>query len=219
MITTQFEQLETLSQGAEAKVSKIKFLNKTCILKQRFQKTYRLAQLDKQLTHKRITQEVRVIKRCFLNGIPVPSILHVSLDGYSIIMTELEGITLKHTIYQSTDYDRLVKLMKSVGTTLAKMHLINVIHGDLTTSNIMVLNKDDQVALIDFGLSQVSNLNEDMAVDLYVLERAFLSTHPNSQKLFNEILLAYAAHDPSLAENIKKLDEVRMRGRKRSMIG
>jgi len=34
--------------------------------------------------------------------------------------------------------------------------------------------------MIDFGLSYSSTLPEDMAVDLYVLERAFLSTHPNS---------------------------------------
>jgi TP53 regulating kinase-like protein len=35
--------------------------------------------------------------------------------------------------------------------------------------------------MIDFGLSSNSQMVEDRAVDLYVLERAFISTHPNSQ--------------------------------------
>lgn len=39
-----------------------------------------------------------------------------------------------------------------------------------------------QVA-IDFGLGYTKPLAEDKAVDLYVLERAFVSTHPNSQPL------------------------------------
>ena len=40
--------------------------------------------------------------------------------------------------------------------------------------------------VIDFGLSYISTLAEDKAVDLYVLERAFLSTHPSSEKLVNK---------------------------------
>ena len=39
-----------------------------------------------------------------------------------------------------------------------------------------------QIALIDFGLSYVKNSAEDKAVDLYVLERAFVSTHPALEK-------------------------------------
>ena len=45
--------------------------------------------------------------------------------------------------------------------------------------------------MIDFGLSYVSTLAEDKAVDLYVLERAFASTHPDSEPLFTSVLTAY----------------------------
>lgn len=45
--------------------------------------------------------------------------------------------------------------------------------------------------LIDFGLSNNSSLAEDKAVDLYVLERAFQSTHPSSENLFSTILHSY----------------------------
>jgi TP53 regulating kinase-like protein len=45
--------------------------------------------------------------------------------------------------------------------------------------------------LIDFGLSFQSSLVEDKAVDLYVLERAFASTHPASEPLFALVVDAY----------------------------
>lgn len=37
--------------------------------------------------------------------------------------------------------------------------------------------------LIDFGLSNAKATAEDKAVDLYVLERAFASTHPKSEAM------------------------------------
>lgn len=46
--------------------------------------------------------------------------------------------------------------------------------------------------LIDFGLAYTSTLVEDKAVDLYVLERAFSSTHPDAEPLFASVLAAYA---------------------------
>lgn len=72
------------------------------------------------------------------------------------------------------------------------MHDIDVVHGDLTTSNIMVrgdeINGYSEVILIDFGLGQMQSVIEDKAVDLYVLERAFISTHPGSEYLVTKIL-------------------------------
>ena len=75
------------------------------------------------------------------------------------------------------------------------------------------------LTLIDFGLSFVSGLAEDKAVDLYVLERAFLSTHPNTEQLFQALLDSYSSSSKNSATVIAKLDEVRMRGRKRTMVG
>lgn len=120
-----------------------------------------------------------------------------------------------------------------VGQQLAQMHSTDVVHGDLTTSNMMVRprsprqtthgdnisNGSDsttaltkalsdlrsslatqnalpstEVVLIDFGLSSNSTTAEDKAVDLYVLERAFLSTHPDSKHLFDKVLQSYGEH-------------------------
>ncbi len=73
--------------------------------------------------------------------------------------------------------------------------------------------------MIDFGLSYKSSTVEDKAVDLYVLERAFLSTHPASEALFALILQSYETSSPKAREVLRRLETVRQRGRKRSMLG
>ncbi|KAI8325929.1 TKL family protein kinase [Martensiomyces pterosporus] len=109
--------------------------------------------------------------------------------------------------------------METVGRILLKMHSANIVHGDLTTSN-MIVDKAGEIVLIDFGLSHISPSVEDKAVDLYVLERAFVSTHPNSEQLFACVLEAYSGKDDQAAIAVlKRLDEVRQRGRKRDMSG
>jgi TP53 regulating kinase-like protein len=104
---------------------------------------------------------------------------------------------------------------------LGKMHAIDVIHGDLTTSN-MLLRAGEDIVLIDFGLSFISSLVEDKGVDLYVLERALLSSHPNTEQFFQTVLNSYVTATENLEkakEVLAKLDEVRLRGRKRVMVG
>jgi tRNA A-37 threonylcarbamoyl transferase component Bud32 len=84
--------------------------------------------------------------------------------------------------------------MTSIGKTLAILHLAQIIHGDLTTSNMMLRPaparpEGYEIVLIDFGLSSHSNVPENLAVDLYVLERAFASTHPTSERWYQGVSL------------------------------
>lgn len=89
-----------------------------------------------------------------------------------------------------------LQIAKSVGAAIGKIHDADVVHGDLTTSNLMVRPENESsmpsedpskvdpvVVLIDFGLGMMKPTIEDKAVDLYVLERAFISTHPGSDQL------------------------------------
>jgi len=130
--------------------------------------------------------------------------------------------------------EKVVRLMTMVGTAVGTMHSVGVVHGDLTTSNLMlrptgkggasggVEVEDDlegEIVLIDFGLASQSTQDEDRAVDLYVLERAFGSTHPGTEALFGEVLRAYGESFKGAKVTLKKLEDVRMRGRKRSMLG
>jgi TP53 regulating kinase-like protein len=112
---------------------------------------------------------------------------------------------------------------QEIGKVLGKLHANNIIHGDLTSSNMLVVKdgKDTPTSvLIDFGLSHVESSMEDKAVDLYVLQRALISTHANVDKLFTAILSAYIKENKKESQEVlKKFNEVRARGRKRTMVG
>lgn len=139
-----------------------------------------------------------------------------------------------------------VRLMRRIGDAVGRLHKVGVVHGDLTTSNMMLrpwgsdeehkrqqpINGhaaeagshdagllDGEIVIIDFGLASVGTADEDRAVDLYVLERAFASTHPRAEKLFPAVLDAYKGSFKQAPIVLKKLEDVRMRGRKRSMVG
>lgn len=142
----------------------------------------------------------------------------------------MDAVTVRDYIYRvqeqhrETANDILMPLAEAVGGLLGKMHVKNIIHGDLTTSNMLLQGEpsDLKLFLIDFGLSSFEASAEDKGVDLYVLERAFLSSHPNTQEVFNVILRTYCSvmnNAGVCREVISKLDEVRLRGRKRTMVG
>lgn len=109
----------------------------------------------------------------------------------------------------------------NIGAAISRLHSIGLSHGDLTTSNILLRdNEPTRLCLIDFGLSGTRALAEEFGVDLYVLERAIRTTHVNGEALMDHILAGYASVDWRGAKlAIQKLSEVRMRGRKREMIG
>jgi TP53 regulating kinase-like protein len=84
---------------------------------------------------------------------------------------------------------------------------------------VHIANTDGEVVLIDFGLAQQTVQEEDKAVDLYVLERAFASTHPEVEQDFGHLLQAYGESYKGAKTVLKRLEDVRMRGRKKSMLG
>ncbi|GAA6085297.1 EKC/KEOPS complex subunit TP53RK [Tachysurus ichikawai] len=218
---------ELLKQGAEARVYRVRFLGRSAIVKERFRKRYRHHVLDEKLTRRRTAQEVRSILRCRKAGIAAPVVYFVDLSTNCIFLEEItDSITVREHIADAQakgqSIESLHGLAQKMGRILAKMHDEDVIHGDLTTSNMLLkpeLSGDLKLLLIDFGLSFVSALPEDKGVDLYVLEKAFLSTHPNTETLFQKVLQSYTTASKKAPPVIKKLDEVRLRGRKRSMVG
>lgn len=140
--------------------------------------------------------------------------------------------------------DESVKgLMGRIGRAVGRLHEVGVVHGDLTTSNLMVRQEENvsgsggveekvmdlslapkdelqgEIIIIDFGLAVQTVQDEDRAVDLYVLERAFGSTHPQAEGLFPEVLKVYGDSFKGAKTVLRKLDDVRLRGRKKSMLG
>ena len=212
-----------LKQGAEAKVYLGKFEDKDAIIKERFPKSYRVPALDKKLTKTRMAQEARSMARSQRNGVKVPAVYHLDQERRLIFMEYISNSILMKDHIKSlnvaSDSDALVEIMQLIGNVLGKLHDANLIHGDLTTSNMLIETTSKEITVIDFGLSFVSASAEDKGVDLYVLERAFLSTHPATEKLFQVLLDGYADTSKNSEAVLKKLDEVRMRGRKRTMVG
>ncbi|PVF97224.1 kinase-like protein [Serendipita vermifera] len=241
-LSNLLETSQLVSQGAEARVYKGCLTLPTTeyvLLKHRFHKQYRHPSLSQQLTRARITSEARALARCSRSGVRVPSVRVVDLESGIIAMEWIDGYSVRNLLGDEgeegtasiADPEALLQqmnvsqnqLMIMIGQALAKMHKADIIHSDLTTSNMMLhLEKGrPELVLIDFGLSFQSSMVEDKAVDLYVLERAFSSTHPQSEPLFATVLDAYAQEmgNKSWTVILKRLENVRLRGRKRSMVG
>jgi len=212
------------------KVWETEELGRKAIMKHRFSKSYRLPELDKELTLTRLRQEVRSIIRARKLGVRAPKLFRVDLDRSTIIMEKIEGTTVKEALLHDSllsDQEKAVVVCQ-MATSIAELHDGDIIHGDLTTSNLMLtisMPKEQgervlTVSLIDFGLSQFSTLSEDKAVDLYVLERSFISAHPiGGEQMFQEFMTSYRRRSKKWCSTMNKLADVRMRGRKRSMIG
>jgi len=155
----------------------------------------------------------------------VPTVYFVDAEhSYRIYMEYVHGVMVKdYFANHETTEEQALKLAERIGVVIAKIHDSNIVHGDLTTSNMLLRKTDDnldyQIVMIDFGLSYVTQMHEDFAVDLYVLERAILSTHPNAKKIFKALLHGYEYTAKKGKNILSKLAQVRLRGRKRDMIG
>jgi TP53 regulating kinase-like protein len=192
--------------------------NKPCIAKVTEPKSWRVAALDERLRSDRIQNEARSNLRCVRLGIPVAPIIFIDKSASTIVMEELTGPTVKRKLLDSPPDDPTIPdIMKQVGILVARLHNAEIIHSDLTTSNFVL--HDGEVRVIDFGLSHVSAMAEDKAVDLYVLERAFDSSHPGRHELLDLTLGAYAGVSVKAQDVFARLKKVRSRGRKRSMVG
>ncbi|XP_071556713.1 EKC/KEOPS complex subunit Tp53rkb isoform X1 [Temnothorax nylanderi] len=232
---------ELIAQGAEARLYKGLYLGKACLMKERFVKNYRHPELDARLTKDRIRAEARAIIRAKSAGIATPALYLVDLERRSIYMEYVENATvlkefIEKNISGNADADRLVDFIgRGLGTLIGRLHSRNIIHGDLTTSNILLKNDsneppyDDQsdaaetqFVMIDFGLARVDSTLEDKAVDLYVLERSLLSAHSEVPTLFSRIFHHYQQHyqNKNQCEQVlARYKQVQERGRKRLMVG
>ncbi|PBP20282.1 serine/threonine-protein kinase bud32 [Diplocarpon rosae] len=245
-----------ITQGAEALLYRTTYLlpSLPCALKYRPSKPYRHPILDLRLTKHRILSEARVLVKCRKEGVCVPAVYAVDeVKGWIMmewVVGEVVRIRLNEWLARRKEAreaegegeEEASSLMMRIGEAVGRLHDIGVIHGDLTTSNLMLRSLtssavhdsgegegegegvshaalDGEVVIIDFGLASQSTQDEDRAVDLYVLERAFGSTHPRAEGLFKQVLRAYGDSYKGGKVVLRKLEDVRMRGRKKSMLG
>ncbi|KID99929.1 Kinase-associated endopeptidase 1, Bud32, partial [Metarhizium majus ARSEF 297] len=228
-----------ITQGAEGRLYKTTYLRPDvpCALKYRPPKPWRHPILDQRLTKHRILSEARILAKCRRDGVRVPAVYAIDESAGWLMLEWIQGtpvrVNINERLGNRTDGiendARLKDLMRRIGVAIGNMHRIGIVHGDLTTSNMMLRPPFDsaeqvdalsgEIVIIDLGLASGSIHEEDRAVDLYVLERAFGSTHPRAECLFGELLDAYRGCFKQAATVLRKLEDVRMRGRKRSMLG
>ncbi|MDY0266829.1 MAG: bifunctional N(6)-L-threonylcarbamoyladenine synthase/serine/threonine protein kinase [Methanimicrococcus sp.] len=175
------------------------------IVKERIQKNYRLSQIDLKLRKERTRAEIRMMTEARRCGIPVPIIY--GADEYSIQMEYIDGAPLKFLM------DENETLAVDVGEMIGKLHENHILHGDLTTSNMIWSTRDKRIYLIDFGLSFSENSVESKGVDIHVLFQTFDSSHKNAARLKENFENGYRKTCKDAALILKRADEIKMRGR------
>lgn len=197
-----------IAQGAEAKL----FLEDNKIIKNRFKKAYRIKEIDDRLRSFRTRREAKILQKLEAMNFPAPKIFKND-EKENLIIEKIDGKLIKD-ILEKNNYK---KLCGEIGSKIAVLHNNSIIHGDLTTSN-MILNKE--VYFIDFGLSFFSDKAEDRAVDLHLLKEGLESKHYRIwEGCFKCALDAYRKEAKHSGETLKRLETVEKRGRYRARKG
>jgi len=210
----KLNQQVLLKKGAEANLHLTSWHGKTAVIKIRIPKKYRPEALDTQIRSYRTSHEAQLLHQTKISGITTPLIYMVNVPESSIIMEYINGVQAKQYINEASEMER-TKICLKVGELIGKLHKENLIHGDLTTSN-MILNDRGTIFLVDFGLGEKSVELEDKGVDLHLLKRALQSTHFTFwETCFKDVLTGYSSilGDKFTEKVYEKTKEIEKRGR------
>jgi Kae1-associated kinase Bud32 len=203
--------MEIIKRGAEAILYIDYFEGMKVLVKERIKKSYRLEVLDKKLRVERTRREANLMREARKVGVNTPQIFHVDEEKCKIIMEFIDGKRLKD-ILDSWNEEKIEKTFIEVGKFVGKMHAADIIHGDLTTSNILV--KDDKIYFIDFGLGYFSKRIEDKGTDLNLFKEAIRATHPKLLNLcWQNIVIGYKQTFEEWEKVLKRVDEIEKRAR------
>ena len=206
-----------IRKGAEANLYYGRWFGKEVIFKHRVPKKYRLEELDKSIRTKRTLNEARALIKVKNYGLNCPQVYEIDVESSIIVMKFIEGEKLKDVL-EKLDNQKKIKVFKKIGTFIAILHQNGHVHGDITTSNMIITN-NDELFLIDFGLHDYSDSIEDKSVDLHLLKRVLISSHgKDHETCYNAFLEGYKAEykkakpDESNAI-IKNIGVIETRGR------
>ena len=174
--------MKLIAKGAEANL----YLEGNRLIKHRIKKEYRIEEIDTKLRKSRTQREAKLLKNSRRKGIPVPRVYKVDLDEKKIVMEFIDGKLIKDLIPSLSDGE-IERIAEKIGGTIAKLHGVNIIHNDLTTSNMIL--KNGKIFLIDFGLGVTSTRIEDKAMDLVVLKKSLSAAHIDKFDLIWDSLL------------------------------
>ena len=188
--------MERVSEGAEAIMFEIKLSGNPLLVKVRNRKSWRIANIDEELRKSRTRKEAKLMIMAKKAGAAVPGV--AAIGKYSIFMQKIDGKLLK-------DSKPTAKEMQTIGRYLGYMHAKGITHGDFTSANLMLTTNGPYI--IDFGLGNFSNSEEEKALDLLLLERSISKDdYANARK-------GYASVSKEYLTVISRLNEIKKRGR------
>ena len=190
-----------IQRGAEALI----LLDKNEVIKKRIKKSYRLPEIDEEIRKLRTRSEGKLIEKAGKFAM-VPHLKKVDEKAKEITMEFINGKKLSDNL-DGFDLQKQKEICDQIGKSIAKIHDADIIHGDLTTSNMIL--KGNEIYFIDFGLGFHSHKTEDKAVDLHLLKQALEAKHfMHWQALFNSVLQGYSSSKNSklVLEQLKKVE-------------
>jgi len=198
-------------RGAEAVVTgEVNAYGIPTITKRRVSKRYRVPPLDTQLTLERTKVEARLLSAARRAGVRTPVLSDITET--TLQMEQILGPVLKEALCESHLFE--------AGKVVGKLHSAGIVHGDLTTCNMIVEQSDTNgtegspsLVLIDFGLAHMTTELEPRGVDLHVLFQILISTSTEHERLIEAFCLGYAATAPDAALVIAREEEICERGR------
>ena len=196
--------------GAEAEVEETEFLGRPAMVKIRPPKGYRLPELDAHIRSTRTRSEARIMHEARLASVRTPCIYDLDLKRGAIVMERMPGTTVK--AHLDSHPEDAGKVCREIGRTVARLHTAGITHGDLTTSN-MILLPDGGICLLDMSMGKTRSELEDIGVDLRLLERAFSSAHVGLEEAFSELMDEYYANTSNPDAVRKRVEDIRNRGR------
>ena len=203
-----------IKKGAEASLYLEDWHGRKAVLKKRAPKKYRIPELDREIQSRRTRHEPQVMHRAKKAGVPTPVVFFVDVEEATIVMEYIEGEQVKQ-ILNGLPRDERIRLCGRIGELVGKLHGSGIMHGDLTTSN-MILTPEGKVVFVDFGLSEQTSEIEARGVDLHLMKRAIASTHfMHAEECFNAVMAGYekSAGKKASDEILGKVAEIERRGR------
>jgi Kae1-associated kinase Bud32 len=199
--------MKIIKRGAEA----VLYLDDNHLVKERIKKNYRLSEIDAKLRKTRTRKEAKLMLEARRIGVETPNIISIDENNFKINMDFIDGIRLKE-FFNETDDENRKKVAEELGKSIGLLHKNGIVHGDLTTSNMIL--KDNKIFFIDFGLGEFSNRIEALATDLSVLKEAFKSTHfKYLDLLWERFVKGYKQTNDNFNKVLDTLNDIEKRGR------
>ncbi|MEE8400698.1 MAG: KEOPS complex kinase/ATPase Bud32 [Candidatus Hydrothermarchaeaceae archaeon] len=199
--------MEMIGKGAEADI----YLDGNVVIKERVKKAYRELELDRSLRKLRTKREAKLISAARAAGVPTPFIFDVDIVGTSLTIEYINGEKIKN-ILNALPVKKRKDILREIGKSAGKLHKNHIIHGDLTTSNMIL--KGDKIFFIDFGLGEINEGVEAKGVDLLVFKKSIRSTHFKYEKeCLDAFLEGYYSEYRNHEEIMKRLHAIERRGR------